>query len=132
MNRSPNAFQMDTARFNYTFPSQGRLDFDAYEMKEEESSEMKDKIAALEGMKALERLEARKKRSDIQRKMDETRKELEFLKVNFGNFGSRRYVLERRGATGNRANQGAVDEENALQRDEFSQCRGRKPRKRRG
>ncbi|CAG5111554.1 Oidioi.mRNA.OKI2018_I69.chr2.g5852.t1.cds [Oikopleura dioica] len=80
INRSPNAYMESNARFNYTFPSQGRLDFDAYEMKEEESSEMKDKIAAIEGMKALERLEARKKRSDIQRKMDETRKELEFLK----------------------------------------------------
>ena len=75
---------LSDTRLNYTFPSlpgQQRFDFNDAYYKDDQSFEMKDRIAALEGMKALERLESRKKRNEIQRKMDETRKELDYLKV---------------------------------------------------
>ena len=70
------------ARLNFTFPSQRYFDFEDNYYQDENSCEMNDKLAAIEGMKALERIESRKKRNEIQRQMDETRKELDYLKVS--------------------------------------------------
>jgi len=86
-NREAKKEFLDTTdyRLNYTFPSQlaqqRPFDFDDNYYKEEDSCEMNDKLAAIEGMKALERIESRKKRNEIQRQMDETRKELDYLKM---------------------------------------------------
>ena len=70
------------ARLNFTFPSQRHFDFEDNYYQDANSCEMNDKLAAIEGMKALERIESRKKRNEIQRQMEETRKELDYLKVS--------------------------------------------------
>ena len=86
------------SRLNYTFPSQRPFDFDDNYYKDEDTCEMNDKLAAIEGMKALERIESRKKRSEIQRQMDETRKELDYLKVSIYYLAQALYFLDARAA----------------------------------